>query len=366
DSHYLVEAMQPLLPLSFDPSLMLGQRVTVAGRRPDRGLLVNVEGTRLRGRVVIQLDGGKLLHCGMRRLRYIRTYSQAALEPLSAQLRDVARTPSAPRYEPQPAHDRAQLHAHLQELPCPRCALQAACDASLRSLETLTRHRRELLNTIATLQAKVGGEFERRLRLLQRLGYVTEVGELSADGQWARELRHPNELVVCELLRRQLAVTATAEEFAAVLAALTTERPPRRLIGHPTLFGLAELIRDLQRLEQQHGIPSPQLSAILTPVAQRWLDAGEDDDGAADLHRARKVGTPLPSAGERRAACLHRWATGAPWPQLVSWAGIDEGDLERLILQTAELLQQIEHLALPRYSALARSAREAILRAPVA
>ncbi|HEX9870604.1 MAG TPA: DEAD/DEAH box helicase, partial [Candidatus Tectomicrobia bacterium] len=186
DSHYLVEAMHPLLPLSFDPSLMLGQRVTVAGRRPNRGLLVDVEGTRLRGRVVIQLDGGKLLHCGMRRLRYIRTYSQATLEPLSAQLRDVARTPSAPRYEPQPAHDRAQLQAHLQELPCPRCALQAACDTSLRSLETLTRHRRELLNTIATLQAKVGGEFERRLRLLQRLGYVTEVGELSADGQWAR------------------------------------------------------------------------------------------------------------------------------------------------------------------------------------
>ena len=87
--------------------------------------------------------------------------------------------------------------------------MQAACDTSLSSLETLTRHRRELLNTIATLQAKVGGEFERRLRLLQRLGYVTEAGESSAaDGRWAREIRHPNELVVCELLRRHLAVTA--------------------------------------------------------------------------------------------------------------------------------------------------------------
>jgi len=172
--------------------------------------------------------------------------------------------------------------------------------------------------------------------------------------------------VVCELQRRQLAVTATAEEFAAALAALTTERPPRRLIGHPTLFGLPELIRDLQRLEQQHGIPSPQLSVILTPVAQRWLDEAEDDDDQVDFHHRRKKGIPLPSAGERRAACLHRWAIGTPWSQLVSWAGIDEGDLERLILQTAELLQQIEHLALPRYSALARSAREAILRAPVA
>ena len=302
----------------------------------------------------------------MRRIRFVRTYSQAVLEPLLAQLRAVARTAATPLYERQPARDRADLNARLQELPCPRCALEAACDTSLHSLETLTRHRRELLKTITTLQAKVGGEFERRLRLLQRLGYVTEAGELTADGRWAREIRHPNELVVCELLRRRLAVTATAEEFAALLATLTTERPPRRLIGHPTLFGLPELIRDLQRLEQQHGIPSPQLSTILTPVAQRWVEVGEDEDDEVDYGRTQRRGIPLPSAGERRAACLHRWATGAPWPQLVSWAGIDEGDLERLILQTAELLQQIEHLALPRYSASARAAREAILRAPVA
>jgi superfamily II RNA helicase len=366
ESYYPSEPLHPPLPLIFDPRLLLGQRVTVAGRHPNRGLLVGVEGTRLRGRAVIQLEGGKLLTCAMPRIRFIRTYSQAVLGPLIAQLRDVARTAATPLHAPQPADDRAHLNSRLQELPCLRCALQAACDTSLSSLETLTRHRRELLKTIATLQAKAGGEFERRLRLLQRLGYVTEKGELTTAGRWAREIRHPNELVVCELLRRQLAVTATAEEFAALLAALTTERPPRRLIGYPTLFGLPELIRDLQRLEQQHGIPSPQLSAILTPVAQRWLDIGAADDEEADFSRSRQVGKPLPSAGARRAACLHRWATGAPWPQLVSWAGIDEGDLERLILQTAELLQQIEHLALPRYSALAHAARAAIVRAPVA
>ncbi len=364
--HYAVEPLHPPLPLGFDPSLLLGQRVIVAGRRPNRGLVASVEGTRLRGQAVIQLEGNKFVRCAIRRIRFVRTYSQATLEPLIAQLRDVVRTPSRRLLTPQPPHDQSDLKARLQELPCPRCALQAACDTSLSSLETLTRHRRELLKAIATLQAKVGGEFERRLRLLQRLGYVTEDGELAAESRWAREIRHPNELVVCELLRRQLAISATPEEFAALLAALTTERPPRRLIGHPTLFGLPELIRDLQRLEQQHGIPSPQLGAVLTPVTQRWLDVGENEDDEADDARSPKRGIALPSAGERRAACLHRWATGAPWPQLVSWAGIDEGDLERLILQTAELLQQIEHLALPHYGALARAAREAILRAPVA
>jgi superfamily II RNA helicase len=367
EGHYPVEPLPLPLPLTFDPNLLLGQRVIIGGRPPNRGQLVEVAGTRLHGRAVIQLDSGKPLRCAMRRIRFVRTYTQAGLDPLMAQLRDVARTPSTLSHARQPALDQAHLTARLQELPCARCALQTACDTSLSSLETLTRHRRELLKAIATLQAKVGGEFERRLRLLQRLGYVTEAGELTADGRWAREIRHPNELVVCELLRRQLAITSTPEEFAALLGALTTERPPRRLIGHPSLFGLSELLRDLQRLEQQHGIPSPQHSAILAPVIQGWVDVDEDedDDEPVDHGRSRKPGMALSSAGERRAACLHRWATGAPWPQLVSWAGIDEGDLERLILQTAELLQQIEHLALPRYGPLAHAAREAMLRAPV-
>jgi superfamily II RNA helicase len=364
--YYPIDPLPLPLPLTFDLSLLIGQRAVVAGRRQNRGILVQVEGPRLRGHAVIQLDGGKLLTCAMRRLRSIRTYRQADLAPLVAQLRDVARTSPRLLYEAQSPDTPYPLHTRLQELPCARCAVQAACDTSLSSLETLTRHRRELLKNIATLQAKVGGEFERRLRLLQRLGYVDEDARLTADGRWAREVRHPNELVVCELLRRQLAVSANPESFAALLAALTTERPPRRLVGHPNLFGLSELIRDLQRLEQQHGIPSPHLSAILTPVAQRWVDVDQDDADDPAAKRPRQVGLPLPSAGERRAACLHRWAMGAPWSQLVSWAGIDEGDLERLILQTAELLQQIEHLRLPRYTPLARAAREAILRAPVA
>ncbi|MBI3330382.1 MAG: hypothetical protein HYZ81_27195, partial [Nitrospinae bacterium] len=366
ECRYHSEPLHPPLSLLYDVSLLVGQRVVIAGRRPNGGILVAVDGTRLRGHAVIQLAGGKQLTCAIRRVRFVRAYSQEALEPLTAQLRDASRTPAPLLYEAQGSQEHAHMTARLQALPCPRCASQAACETSLGSLETLTRHRRELLKTIGTLQAKVTGEFERRTRLLQRLGYLTERGELTADGRWAREIRHPHELVVCELLRRQLAIGATPEEFAALLAVLTTERPPRRLVGHPPLWGLPELIRDLQRLEQQHGIPSPHLSAILAPVAQHRLEGGEDEEVEAQRNQSRTQGMLLPSAGERRGACLHRWATGTPWQQLVSWAGIDEGDLERLILQTAELLQQIEHLPLPRYATLAHTARQAILRAPVA
>lgn len=366
DCRYRHDPSYPPLPLTADLNLLVGQRVVIAGRRPNQGVLVQIEGTRLRGRAVLQLADGKQLTCGMRRVRYIYAYRQEGLAPLLSQVRDAARTPTTLLYKAQHSDDVAHLTARLQALPCAHCSLQTVCESSLGSLETLVRHRRELLKAIATLQAKAGGEFDRRLRLLQRLGYVTEQGVLTEHGRWAREIRHPNELVLCELLRRHLAITATPEEFAALLAALTTERAPRRLIGQAPLFGLPELIRDMQRLEQQHGIPSPQLSAILAPAPQRWIEFTEADEEERSTVRARKSGLLLPSAGERRAACLHRWAMGAPWTQLVHWAGIDEGDLERLILQTAELLQQIEHLALPPYGALARDARQAILRAPIA
>lgn len=98
------------------------------------------------------------------------------------------------------------------------------------------------------------------------------------------------------------------------------------------------------------------------PQREREEDNAEEPPPTAPHKKA----ILLPSAGERRAACLYRWATGSPWQQPASWAGIDEGDLERLVLQTAELLQQIEHLSLPGYATLARAARQAILRAPVA
>jgi superfamily II RNA helicase len=363
---YEGEPRLPPLPLGGDLRLLEGQRVVIAGRPPNRGRLIRVEGTRLRGRAVVRLADGRQLTCGLARVRLIDAYRQEVLAPLLQQLREAARQPAAPLYEAAGSADRSRLLGRLQELPCARCALQAACESSLASLESLMQHRRSLLKAIEALQAKAGGEFDRRLRLLQRLGYVAEDGELTAVGRWAREIRHPHELVVCELLRRQLAVTATPEEFAALMAALTTERAPRRLVGHPILFGLPELLRELQRLERQHGLASPSLSAILAPTPQRWVACEADEEGDVHAVRARPSGRPPPAAGERRAACLYRWATGAPWAQLVQWAGIDEGDLERLILQTAELLQQIEHLALPTYAGLARDARQAILRPPVA
>lgn len=75
-------------------------------------------------------------------------------------------------------------------------------------------------------------------------------------------------------------------------------------------------------------------------------------------------GKPFGDA-ERRAACVYAWAMGVDWDRLVMRADADEGDLQRLILQAAEALRQIEDLPLP-ISESAMIARHLIMRPPAA
>jgi superfamily II RNA helicase len=71
------------------------------------------------------------------------------------------------------------------------------------------------------------------------------------------------------------------------------------------------------------------------------------------------------SDANRRAAAVFRWAEGKwDWNMLVERSGSDEGDLQRLILQAAEVLRQLEELPLP-VALRAKMARLSLLRDPV-
>jgi hypothetical protein len=53
------------------------------------------------------------------------------------------------------------------------------------------------------------------------------------------------------------------------------------------------------------------------------------------------------------------------WTRLVSVSDVEEGDLQRTILQAAEILMQLEGLPMPAVRLLARETRETMLRPPV-
>lgn len=183
-------------------------------------------------------------------------------------------------------------------------------------------------------------QFKRRARLLQELGYLDSNMQLTTAGQWALLIRHERSLFTIEAIRRGLCDELSPEELAGWAAAFTTERSPRALAVRLSLEKLAELVFEIEVLEDAFGI---EPSGFAGEFGERWKPFGD---------------------AERRAACVYAWAMGVDWERLIIKADADEGDLQRLILQSAEVLRQIEDLPL-HISEVAAIARHLIMRPPV-
>jgi len=180
---------------------------------------------------------------------------------------------------------------------------------------------------------------DRRIGLLKELGYLDEDLNLTEEGKWCLLLRHESSLIISEIIRRNLWNGLEPSSFAGWIGSLASEKAPQKLVTEVNLRALRKLILEIEALERKWGIASLELREFYKPQAEG-------------------------SEGERRAAAIRAWAEGMPWPDLVRKAHIEEGDLQRLILQTSELLREIGDLPL-EVSALAQKARELILRPPV-
>ncbi len=181
--------------------------------------------------------------------------------------------------------------------------------------------------------------FERRIGLLQELGYLDEGLEVTEEGKWCLLLRHEHSLVLSEIVRRGLWRGVDPATFAGWVGSLGSERAPRRLIERVDLRVIRGIIWELEALERKWGIPSTDLKELYKPHGE-------------------------PAEAERRASAVRAWAEGMNWRELAEEADMEEGDLQRLILQTAELLREMEDLPL-EVSGLARKSRELLLRPPV-
>lgn len=182
--------------------------------------------------------------------------------------------------------------------------------------------------------------------VLQVLGYLDRGARLTRDGRWAMRLRHPRLLILAELVRRQQ-IPSAGPRLAATAAALGTERPPRGGGTRARLGALAHVVEEVTRLEREFGLEPD-------PVAFEFK---------VEWHRAHR--RLIPSPAERRAGAVEAWARGVEWTRLVAEAESEEGDLQRTILQAAEILMQLEGIPMPPLRALARATREQMLRTPV-
>jgi len=190
-----------------------------------------------------------------------------------------------------------------------------------------------------TVRQELRTEFKRRASLLQELGYLDENWHPTIIGEWGLLIRHERSLFIVEAVRQGLMDTLSPEELAGWAAAFTTERSPRYPVARVNLEPLWWLVYELEELEEKHKLEPSRFSDEFE--GEHFSDAN------------------------RRAAAVFRWAEGKwDWNMLVERSGSDEGDLQRLILQAAEVLRQLEELPLP-VASRAKMARLSLLRDPV-
>jgi len=243
------------------------------------------------------------------------------------------------------AEEITALTGELAGWPCATCPVEQRCLATIETLRSRELRRSSLRQALHNLEGSLADEFMRRAAVLRRLGYLDDSSRLTPEGLWAAELRHPRILVLAEIVRRSLIGGSTAG-WAAVAGALSTERAPYRG-GAAGLEALLKLVRELDVLERQHTLPPDDLIQQLQP---EW-----------DPQSRRRI----PSPADRRADVVMAWMRGADWNALVAESQAEEGDLQRIILQAAEVLMQVEGLPFPDVRTAARDARLRLLRPPV-
>lgn len=241
--------------------------------------------------------------------------------------------------------EAAALKEEIAAWPCATCPVEARCLATIEALRAREYRRSSLRQALYSVEGTLPDEFTRRAAVLRRLGYIDDAYRLTPEGQWAAELRHPRMLVLAEIVRRSLVGGSTAA-WVAVAGALGTERAPYRG-GEAGLSTLARLVRELSDLERQHALDPGNAVAQFEP---EW-----------DPPTRRRI----PSPADRRADAVVAWMRGADWNTLTAESRAEEGDLQRMILQAAEVLMQLEGLPFPDVRTAARDARLRLLRTPV-
>jgi len=229
--------------------------------------------------------------------------------------------------------------------PCTTCPVATRCVATIDDLRRRELRRSELRRALRGVQQGLQEAFMAHAGILRTFGYLDRDFAVTPDGRWAASLRNAKSLILSELIRRAL-MPIDPNAIARFAASLSTERAPR--VGAEVgLTAVAEVVRDIQAHEGREGIDSDATAAEFAPDWDRVM--------------RRRV----PSPADRRAHATELWMRGWEFGRLTTEVDVAEGDMQRILLQTAELLHQLEALPQDAVRAAASAARTRIMRPPL-
>jgi len=236
----------------------------------------------------------------------------------------------------------SRLRQQLKEHPCHRCDER---ENHARWAERWWRLRRETDATIAQIESRtnvIAKNFDRLCDQLLDLEYLKLVNgelELTTHGEMLSQIYGDRDLVISEIVRRNVWTEVDAATLASLISTITFEsrrdddtislRMPRgRFEDH--FMAQVEIVRQIDRSSKRHQVRRPE-----------QLD---------------------PSI----AYGIHRWATGSKLDDVLFEIDMPVGDFIRVIKQIVDVLEQLTRLGDTRLAATAQHSIESVKRGIVA
>jgi ATP-dependent RNA helicase HelY len=233
----------------------------------------------------------------------------------------------------------AQLRAH----PCHSCPDREAHARWAERFYRALREKDKLVGEIERATGSIAKIFDKRLRILTELGYLTENREPTPAGLTMRKLYAENDLVMAECLRTGVWEQLHGPALAAAVSTLLYN-------------GRRE---DENRTPRIPGGPQGVLGKALADTTRVWSRID-------DLHTAH--GLPeLPSPQWGIVGPIHGWAQGRSLATVLAGAEVAPGDMVRWCKQVIDALDQIaDATTSPNVRAAAMQAISAMRRGVVA
>ncbi|TDH72069.1 hypothetical protein CCR75_008664 [Bremia lactucae] len=180
----------------------------------------------------------------------------------------------------------------------------------------LTRMSRELSTDALTLFP----DFQQRLRVLKRLGYISEEDVVQVKGRVACEINTCDELVLTEMIFENVLANLEPEEIVAVLSALVFHE---KVESEPMLTPTLEATRDVvKRIAESLGLLQLEQHLAIDPVG---YSKGALNFGLMEV--------------------VYEWARGMPFKQICTLTDVQEGAIVRCITRLDEVCREVRTAA---------------------
>jgi ATP-dependent RNA helicase HelY len=229
-----------------------------------------------------------------------------------------------------------ELERKASEHPCHSCPDRSKHERWAQRASKLEREVATLDRRIRARTETLGRQFDRVVVVLEELGYVDDF-MLTRKGDVLRRIYGEGDLLMAEALDGRAFAGLSASEMAALVSTMVYESRERRPSRpEPPTGATRSRLRDLE------GI---------------WANIRKvEDSHQVELSRELDAGF---------MATVFDWAEGKPLEDVLGASGMAAGDFVRNCKQLLDLLRQIEEVADPEISQLARAAYEAVNRSVV-